>query len=119
MLPAMLPAASASGARPALRELTAAAPGATQFATTKGKLDDDHNDRVSRSEFSSLDANKDGRVSHHEASDLNDDGRVTHKEKAMLDSNDDGKVDRHEILRAPNADLDSDGKVSSQHPSHL
>ena len=106
----MLPAAS--GARPGLRELTTAAPGATHFpATTKGELDDNHNGKVSRSEFSTLDANKDGRVTHHEASDLNDDGRVTHKEKTMLDSNDDGKVNRHEILHAPSADLDADGKV--------
>ena len=96
----MLPAAS--GARPGLRELTTAAPGATHFpATTKGELDDNHNGKVSRSEFSTLDANKDGRVTHHEASDLNDDGRVDASDQTQ------GALDT--ASGAPRADVDFDG----------
>ena len=106
-------------ARLSLRRLTTLPKNATTFQTTKETLDDNHNGKISKHEFLDLDENKDGRVSHHEASDVNNDGKVTHKEKQMLDSNDDGKVNRHEILKATNADLNADGKVTKSELHHV
>jgi len=86
----------------------------TTLKTTRTSLDVNKDGKISKSEFSQLDENKDGRVTHHEAADINDDGKVTHKEKNLLDANDDGKVDRHEILKAPQVDLDANGKATKK-----
>ena len=81
--------------------------------TIKDVIDVDKNGKVSKSEFAhALDENKDGKVTKHEAVDLDRDGKVEKKEKDLMDSNNDAKITRHEVLAAPDADSNHDGKVT-------
>jgi len=88
---------------------------AAAATTVRDAIDIDKNGKVSRSEFASaLDENKDGKVTKHEAADLDRDGRVEKKEKDIVDTNNDDKITRHEVLAAPEADVNRDGKVTAK-----
>ena len=97
---------------------TMAAAGATTGERIKDRLDADGDGKVSRSEFSALDENSDGRTTKKEAEDIDRDGKAEKKEKDLLDANSGGKITRQEILRAPEADADNNGIVTKQELKH-